>query len=92
MPSNLAPLGRRLVAQLEAAGYIGIATRTLRSWVAAGRIPVVRVGRAVRFDLRDLDAFIDAAKVDQADVRVCSMPTPPSIRAVAGPRGARRAS
>lgn len=88
--TGLAPLGRRLVSHADAAGYLALGERTLRSWVAAGRIPVVRVGRSVRFDVRDLDAFVAASKVDAAAVRVCSVPTSPSMRAVAGPKAARR--
>ena len=57
-----APLGRRLVAAPAACAFLGVAPRTLRSWVALGRVPVVRIGRTVRFDVRDLEALVEAAK------------------------------
>lgn len=57
-----APLERRLVAAPAACAFLGIAPRTLRSWVALARVPVVRIGRTVRFDVRDLEALVEAAK------------------------------
>src|SRR5262245_11999947 len=51
-----------LVTASVAAQMLAISPRTLWSLTAAGKIPVVRLGRAVRYDRRDLLAFIDAAK------------------------------
>jgi len=56
---------KRLMSVLEAANYLGLSPRTLYSAVAPksrNPFPVKpkRLGRAVRFDVRDLDQFIDS--------------------------------
>jgi len=70
---------RRLIAIAEAAEYLAVSVSTLYGWVWQRRIPFVKVGRAVRFDLAELDQFIDAnrnrprdsAKVDHARAAHC---------------------
>ena len=51
---------RRLLTVSEAAEYLAISVSTLYGWVWQRRIPFIKVGRAVRFDLAELDQFIDA--------------------------------
>jgi excisionase family DNA binding protein len=46
----------------EAAQVLQVSARTLHSLAKSGALPVVRIGRSVRFDTRDLVAFIDAHK------------------------------
>jgi hypothetical protein len=59
-PPAMAPL---LVTSREAARLLGICERSLWAWSAPrGPIPVVKLNRAVRFDVRDLEAFIMARK------------------------------
>ena len=58
---------KRLLSVEETADYLGLSPRTLYNCIApkAKRpFPVkpVRVGKLVRFDLRDLDKFIDSGK------------------------------
>ena len=49
-----------LIRAAQAAEQIGIETRTLYQWVAAGRVPVVRLSpRTIRFDPEALQAWID---------------------------------
>lgn len=43
----------------EAAALLGVSELTLRRLVARGEVPEVRIGRAVRFDPRDLRAYVD---------------------------------
>lgn len=57
-----APEGPLLVDPIQAAEMLSISPRKLWSETAAGRIPVVRIGRCTRYDLRDLIAYIDASK------------------------------
>ena len=52
----------RLMKCREAAAYLGICERKLWQLEKDGRIPSVRIDRAVRFDVADLDAFIQSAK------------------------------
>jgi len=52
----------RLVNVQSAANYLGVSISTLYGWVWQRRIPFVKVGRALRFDLSDLENFIAANK------------------------------
>lgn len=52
----------RLLTSKESANYLAISERKLWSMSKAGGIPVVRFGRAVRYDVTDLDEFIQQAK------------------------------
>jgi hypothetical protein len=45
-----------------AARALDVCPRTLWGAAKAGQIPVVRIGRSVRFDVRDLVAYIDTNK------------------------------
>jgi len=50
----------RLLTVHEAARLLSVSPSTLYGWVYQRRIPFVKVGRALRFDLADLDSFIEA--------------------------------
>ena len=52
----------RLIKCREAAAYLGVCERKLWELSKDGRIPAVRIDRSVRFDVVDLDAFIEKAK------------------------------
>lgn len=56
------PTAARLVDVQSAATYLAVSISTLYGWVWQRRIPFVKVGRALRFDLSDLDNFIAANK------------------------------
>ena len=51
-----------LVTTDAAARLLGMSRRWLTGAVARGEIPAVRCGRSVRFDVRDLEAYITAHK------------------------------
>ena len=51
-----------LLTTREAAEYLCIAEWTLRAWTNQRRIPNVKLGGAVRFDIADLKAFIAASR------------------------------
>lgn len=58
-------LGKRLLTIEETAEYLGIAARTIYNQIApkAKRkfpIKAKRVGRLVRFDIRDVERYIEA--------------------------------
>lgn len=55
-----------LLTPTQAAELLSISPRKLWSESAAGRLPVVRIGRSTRYDLRDLIAYIDARKQGRA--------------------------
>jgi excisionase family DNA binding protein len=46
----------------RAGEYLGVAAWTIREMCWRGDLPFCRVGRLVRLDLRDLDAWIESAK------------------------------
>jgi excisionase family DNA binding protein len=47
-----------LVNVNEAAQFLAVSPSTLYGWVWQRRIPFVKVGRAVRFDMADLERFV----------------------------------
>jgi excisionase family DNA binding protein len=53
--SNRVP---RLMTVTDAARYLAVSVSTLYGWVYQRRIPFVKVGRALRFEVVDLDSFI----------------------------------
>jgi excisionase family DNA binding protein len=67
-PENPAPCldaGRPpklLLRPRDAARALAVSERTLWTLTRRGSLRCVRIGRAVRYDVRDLDAFIATAK------------------------------
>ena len=55
--------GKGLFGVRQASEYLGLTRRALYNLVSARRIPVVRIGRRVRFDIRDLDRMIEENRV-----------------------------
>lgn len=57
---------KRLVDDVTAAGLLGLSPQTLRNQRSAGQptVPYIRLGRAIRYDLRDVDAFISTNRID----------------------------
>ena len=54
-----------LLTARQAAAALSISERTLWGLTVRGELPVVRIGRAVRYDPRDLQAWIDRSKQRQ---------------------------
>jgi excisionase family DNA binding protein len=52
----------RLIRPKEASAYIAVSERTLWKLTQTRAIPAVRLGRAVRYDVVDLDRFIEKNK------------------------------
>jgi excisionase family DNA binding protein len=57
-------MARRLITIREAAEYTSLSVSTLYSWIWQKRVPYVKLGRAVRFDLADLDRLIQLRRVE----------------------------
>ena len=58
----------RLVDAPTAAGILQLSERYVRQLTVTGELPGVRFGRAVRYDLADLEAFIDARRSGEVTV------------------------
>jgi len=71
--SGTGNLPRRWLTVGEAARYIGFQPRTLYAWISQRKGPAfVKVGRLVKFDLHDLDSYLESRKVyprEEPDVR-----------------------
>jgi excisionase family DNA binding protein len=59
-----AETNRRRVTEAEAAVYLGVKPQTLAVWRSTQRyaLPFYRVGRAIRYDTADLDAFLESRR------------------------------
>jgi excisionase family DNA binding protein len=47
----------------EAAARLGITTRTLYRFIDQGDLPAYRMGRVIRLQAADVDAFIEASRI-----------------------------
>jgi len=54
---------KSLVNIHEAAHFLAVSVSTLYGWVWQRRISFVKVGRAVRFDLSDLQRFVEENRI-----------------------------
>jgi excisionase family DNA binding protein len=62
MTRPLPPVQRRLLPYKDAALYLGISLRSMKSLAAEGHVQKTQIGHRVLFDVRDLDEFIDRVK------------------------------
>ena len=53
----------------EVAAWLGISRSTAERWSRDGRLPVVRLGRSVRVDARELQKMIDDRREPMRDDR-----------------------
>jgi excisionase family DNA binding protein len=76
-PGPAAPEGPLLLTVTRAAELLGVSRSTLYQLVAAGRVPVVRLGRAVRVPRRELERL--------AEPRRCRLPWPSATTMMVAP-------
>ena len=53
----------RLLNIKEAARFLGTTDKTLYTKIWRREIPFIKIGRSVRFDVRDLEALIERSRV-----------------------------
>lgn len=53
---------KRLYTVPEAAAYMGRTVDGLRELIWKGRLPIIKEGRRVHLDVRDLDIYIESSK------------------------------
>ena len=56
-------LEKRFIGVKECAEYLGIARATLYQWVNMKKIPYYKIGSFVKFDLKNLETWIQRRKV-----------------------------
>lgn len=58
-----------LMSREEAAQYLGVSPKTLATWHCTGRypLPVVKMGRSVKYRVADLEKFIESRVVCAAE-------------------------
>ena len=54
----------RLLTITQAADRLNVSERNIRHQIYLRKLPIVKVGRLVRIDERDLEAFIDSGRVE----------------------------
>jgi excisionase family DNA binding protein len=46
----------------QASQFLSVSVSTLYGWIWQRRIPYIKVGRAVRFDIQDLEKFVNSSR------------------------------
>ena len=52
----------------EVSEYTSLPVKTLYEWASMGRVPSIKAGRRVLFDLEDIDSFMSSLKRDTGTV------------------------
>jgi len=60
-------IGRRLLNVREAAQFLGLEVDTVYKKSRLREVPCVKVGRALRFDVKALEAFIEQHTIEAID-------------------------
>jgi len=60
-------IGRRLLNVREAAQYLGLEVDTIYKKARLREVPCVKVGRALRFDVKALERFIEQHTIETID-------------------------
>lgn len=57
-------MNKRYANIKEVSEYTSLPVKTLYEWASLGRIPSIKLGRRVLFDLNDMDSFMSSLKRD----------------------------
>lgn len=55
---------KKLLTVSEVAEYLAVARQTIYNMVSERKIPFIKLGKAVRFDMKDVNALIEKGKVE----------------------------
>ena len=58
---------RRFIGVKELSEYLGISKHTVYYWVGMRKIPYVKMGKIVKFDLREIEEWLKERKVKVID-------------------------
>jgi len=53
---------KKLLNASQASEYLGLSEGTVRQWASMKKISSVKLGKALRFDIKDLDDLIESSK------------------------------
>ncbi len=53
---------------IEAAEYLGVVQRSVYALINRGELPAVKIGRVIRLRKADVDAFLDAHRINPGDL------------------------
>ena len=56
---------KRYLGIKEMSEYIGLTEGTLRVWTCYKKIPYLKIGRLVKFDLREIEVWLKDKKVEE---------------------------
>jgi len=56
---------RRFIGPQQLGEYLGISVRTIRYWITMRKIPYFKMGRHVRFDLKEVEAWSKERRVKE---------------------------
>jgi excisionase family DNA binding protein len=56
---------KRFIGTKECAEYLDVSINTIRTWVWQRQIPFVKMGRLVKFDLKELEQWLKKRKVEK---------------------------
>lgn len=63
--ATVTPAPRRLISLTQAAEILGVSTKSVRRYIAAGDLDAVRIGRrTIRIKTESLDRLIDAHPIN----------------------------
>ena len=61
-------MNKRYANIKEVSEYTSLPVKTLYEWASMGRVPSIKAGRRVLFDLEDIDSFMSSLKRDTGTV------------------------
>lgn len=52
----------------EATKVVHVSQRTLHKWIASGQLPIIKIGKVARIDVKDLEEFMQSHKIRRGQV------------------------
>ncbi len=62
---------KRLLSINEVSEYLGIKKNTIYTWVSQRKLPYVKCGSLVRFDIIDINKWIEENKIEKNVNKFC---------------------
>ena len=67
--ARIGHMEKRFIGIQELSEYLGITKGTLYSWTFQKRIPYLKVGRLVKFDLQEIEIWLKERRVETIEER-----------------------